>query len=83
MTARALVLTYIALLVLAAASWLFAEMSSGVGVALAIAAAKTILIVLVFMELAEGQPSDRMIALAAAFFVLLMTFGVLADVTLR
>jgi len=83
MTARALILTWLLLVVLAGASWLAATANLGTGLALAIAALKTIAIALVFMELLEGHPSDRMIALAAAFFVLLMTFGVLADVSLR
>jgi hypothetical protein len=83
MTARALVLTYVALVVLAGGSWLTATAGAGTGIALAIAALKTVAIALVFMELASGHPSDRMIALAAVFFVLLMCFGVLADVSLR
>jgi cytochrome c oxidase subunit 4 len=79
MTARALILTYVALVALAAASFLAAN----TGVALAIAVAKAILIALVFMELWRAHASDRMIALAAVFFVLLMCAGALADVTLR
>ncbi len=83
MTARALLLTWLLLVVLAGASWLAATADLGTGIALAIAAIKTIAIALVFMELLGGHASDRMIALAAIFFVLLMTFGVLADVSLR
>jgi cytochrome c oxidase subunit 4 len=79
MSARALVLTYIALVALAAASFL----AENTGLALAIAIVKAILIALVFMELWRAHASDRMIALAAAFFVLLMAAGALADVTMR
>ena len=58
MSARALVLTYIALVVLAAASFL----AENTGVALGIAVVKAILIALVFMELWRAHASDRMIA---------------------
>lgn len=83
MTARSLILTWLTLMVLAAASWLAATADLGTGFALAIATLKTVAIALVFMELLGGHAADRMIALAAVFFVLLMTFGVLADVSLR
>lgn len=83
MTARSLILTWLLLMVLAALSWLAASADLGTGVALLIAAIKTVAIALVFMELLGGHATDRMIALAALFFVLLMCFGVLADVTLR
>jgi caa(3)-type oxidase subunit IV len=79
MSARALVFTYIALVVLAAASFV----AENTGVALGIAVVKAILIALVFMELWRAHASDRMIALAAVFFVLLMAAGALADVTMR
>jgi caa(3)-type oxidase subunit IV len=79
MSARALVLTYIALVVLAAAPFL----AENTGVALGIAVVKAILIALVFMELWRAHASDRMIALAAVFFVLLMAAGALGDVTMR
>ena len=83
MTARSLVLTWLTLMVLAAASWIAASEDLGTGFALAIAGLKTVAITLIFMELLGGHASDRMIALAALFFVVLMTFGVLADVSLR
>jgi hypothetical protein len=83
MTARSLILTWLFLMVLAAVSWLAATADLGIGLALAIGALKTIAIALIFMELLHGHPTDRMIGLAALFFVLLMTFGVLADVSLR
>jgi len=83
MTARSLIVTFVFLIVAAALSWLAATADLGTGVALAIAALKTLAIALVFMELLGGHASDRMIAIAAAFFVLLMCFGALADVTLR
>jgi len=79
MTARALILTYLALVALAAGSFL----AGNEAIALAIAVAKAILIALVFMELWRAHASDRMIAVAAVFFVLLMCAGALADVTMR
>ena len=83
MTARSLILTYVVVIVLAALSWLLASAGTGTAIALLIAALKTIAIALVFMELWHGHASDRMIALAAAFFVLLLCAGALADVSLR
>jgi caa(3)-type oxidase subunit IV len=79
----ALILTFIALIVLAAASWLLADAGTGTGVALAIAATKALLIGLFFMELVCASPVDRTIALVALGFVMLLTLGALADVAYR
>jgi caa(3)-type oxidase subunit IV len=83
MTARALILTYLALMALAAASWLLASAGTGIAIALLIAVVKTLAIALVFMELWHGHASDRMIAITALFFVVLLCAGALADVSLR
>ena len=83
MTARSLILTYVALIVLAGLSWVLADIGTGTAIALLIAALKTVAIALVFMELWHGHASDRMIALLAAFFVLLLCAGALGDVTFR
>jgi caa(3)-type oxidase subunit IV len=83
MTARSLLLTYVALIALAGLSWLLASSGTGVAIALLIAALKTVAIALVFMELWHGHASDRMIAIVAVFFVLLLTSGVLGDVAFR
>jgi caa(3)-type oxidase subunit IV len=79
----ALILTFVALLVLAGASWLLASAGTGTGVAMAIAAAKALLIALFFMELVCASPVDRTIASIALIFVLLLTLGALADVAYR
>ncbi|MBV8757670.1 MAG: hypothetical protein JO257_10355 [Deltaproteobacteria bacterium] len=79
MTARALILTYLLLVALAATSLLVGSTP----VALLIAVAKTLLIALVFMELRHAHASDRIIAVVAAFFVLLLTLGAFADVITR
>jgi caa(3)-type oxidase subunit IV len=78
-----LVLTFAALLALAALSWFAASVGTGTGVALAIASAKAIAIALVFMELSRAHPVDRIIAIAAVSFVALLCAGALADVALR
>jgi len=83
MTARSLILTYAVLIILAGLSWVLASAGTGTAIALLIAALKTIAIALVFMELWHGHASDRMIALLALFFVLLLCAGALADVALR
>jgi len=83
MTARSLVFTYILLVVLAAASWLLADVGGGTALALLIAALKTLAIALVFMELWIGHASDRVIAVVALFFVVLLCAGALADVVTR
>ena len=83
MTGRALILTYLALVVLAAVSWMLMTVGGGVGLALFIAALKTLAIALVFMELWIGHASDRVIAVVALFFVVLLCAGALADVVTR
>ncbi|HVV87110.1 MAG TPA: hypothetical protein VHE35_28920 [Kofleriaceae bacterium] len=79
----ALVLTYLALVALALLSWFAASAGGGPALALAIAAAKVALIALVFMELVAAHAVDRIIAVLAVFFVALLCFGLLADVSLR
>lgn len=79
MTARSLILTYLALVALAATSLLLGDTISS----LLIAVAKTLLIAFVFMELRHAHASDRIIAVVAAFFVLLLTLGTFADVITR
>jgi len=79
MTARSLIITYVLLVALAAASMLLGDTTSS----LLIAVAKTLLIACIFMELRHGHASDRIIAAIAAFFVLLLTLGTFADVITR
>jgi caa(3)-type oxidase subunit IV len=52
-------------------------------VALAIAAAKALLIALFFMELIVGHATDRTVAAIAVLFVVLLTVGMFADVAYR
>lgn len=82
-TGRALILTYVALVVLAALSWLAAAAGTGTAVALVIAAAKALAIALVFMELWRAHATDRIIAAIAVLFVILLCVGALGDVALR
>lgn len=79
MTARSLILTYLALVALAATSMLLGDTISS----LLIAVVKTLLIAAIFMELRHAHASDRIIAVLAAFFVLLLTLGTFADVITR
>ena len=83
MSSRALVLTFAALVALAAISWIAAVLGTGTGVALAIAAVKAALIALVFMELAHAHTADRVIAVVAVLFVVLLCAGSVADVAFR
>jgi hypothetical protein len=79
MTPRLLILTFVGLVALAAASWAIASP----GVSLAIAAAKAVWIALVFMEMRHAHAVPRAIAIIALLFVLLLTFGAWSDTVLR
>jgi caa(3)-type oxidase subunit IV len=78
-----LLLTFVALVVLAAVSWLLSAAGTGTAVALAIASVKALLIALFFMELIVGHATDRTVACIAVLFVVLLTVGMLADVAYR
>lgn len=79
MTALSLIVTYVLLVALAATSMLLGDTTSS----LLIAVVKTVLIAAIFMELRHAHASDRIIAVLAAFFVLLLTLGTFADVITR
>jgi cytochrome c oxidase subunit IV len=55
----------------------------GLVVAFAIASAKAVLVVAFFMHLAGGRPIYRIVFAIAVAFLLLLVFGVLADVGTR
>jgi caa(3)-type oxidase subunit IV len=78
-----LTLTFLALVVLALASWLLASLGAPTIVALGIAAVKAMLIGLVFMELSHAHIVPRTIAIVMILFVALLVSGVLTDVDLR
>lgn len=80
---RALVLTYVGLLVLAAASSIASGAGTGSALALAIAALKALAIAFVFMELARAHAADRIIATVAVLFVVLLCVGAMSDVVFR
>jgi hypothetical protein len=80
---RAIVVAYVSLLALAALSYLAASHDLGTGIALAIAAAKTLVIALVFMELSRAPAVDRAIGVIAIIFVVLLCAGAIVDVDLR
>jgi caa(3)-type oxidase subunit IV len=80
---RALILTYVGLVILAALSWAAAALGTGTAVALAIASLKALGIAVVFMELARAHATDRIIAAIAVLFVVLLCVGAFADVALR
>jgi caa(3)-type oxidase subunit IV len=80
---RLLVATFVGLIALAVISWVAASLGTGAGLAMTIAAAKALAIALVFMELAGAHAVDRVIAVFAVFFVLLLCAGVLGDVAFR
>lgn len=80
---RALIWTFVALVVLAVGSWAASSLGTGTTVALVIAAVKAILIAAIFMELWIAEPVDRIIAIVAVVFVILLCVGTLADVGYR
>jgi caa(3)-type oxidase subunit IV len=80
---RALILTFVVLLVLAGGSWGAAALGTGTAIAISIAALKAIAIALVFMELGRAHDADRAIAAVAVFCVVLLCLGAVADVAFR
>jgi len=82
----ALVLTFVALLVLTVVSWLISAVHLGLAelpLALGIAALKAGLVILFFMHLIEEEMSTTLAVLAAIFFVLLLATFVAAEVATR
>ena len=82
-SARLLILTYVGLVALAALSWLATDFVSSSVLSIGIAVAKALLIALVFMELMRAHATDRIIAIIAVGFVVLLCVGAVADVGLR
>ena len=83
---RALVLTFVALLVLTVVSWLVSGLDLGradVLVALAIASAKACLVVIFFMHLLEETTSTVLALLSGVFFVSLLAAFVAVEVATR
>src|SRR5260221_11223265 len=77
---------WLALLALTGLSWLLSLAhlgSTDIAVALVIASAKTLLVMLFFMHLAEERFSIVMIPVAALFFVLLLIGLTVTDVATR
>ena len=77
---------WVLLLLLTAATFLLARMhlgAWGTPVAIAIALVKSSLVALFFMHLWDSQGANRMVLVVACIFVLLLTAGVLSDVTTR
>lgn len=73
-------LTWLALVALATLSLL---VSSGPGLALAIATVKAVLVATVFMHLAKDRATHRIALILAVVFVAILILGVLADVGTR
>jgi caa(3)-type oxidase subunit IV len=80
-TAATYVIVWVALVVLATIA-LFAS-RSGLAIAMVIGAAKAILVAAYFMHLAHGEPTHRMAFIIAIGFIMLLVFGVIADVGTR
>jgi len=83
---RALWFAFLALLVLTAASWAGAHLPLGRlhgPFALAIAAAKALVVALVFMELKHADFVPRFVAVVTLLFIALMCSGVVADAVWR
>jgi caa(3)-type oxidase subunit IV len=83
---RRLLLTLISLIVLTLASFGLAQLpTAGFGpvIAFAIAATKAVLVLTVFMELAETSATSRLAILIALGLIVLLTAGALTDVALR
>jgi cytochrome c oxidase subunit 4 len=85
-SARSLLLTWVALVALAAASFGLSHASVGrVGVALAlgIALAKAALVATVFMELAHQRFTNRLVLVTAVALIVLLGALMVADVLTR
>jgi caa(3)-type oxidase subunit IV len=80
---KALVLTFVGLVVLATASWIASSLGAPTAVSLVIAGVKAVMIALIFMELREAHPVPRTIAVVMVLFVALLIAGTLTDVDLR
>lgn len=78
-----LVLTFLLLVALAAGSWIAASFHIPTAVTLAIAAVKALAIAYVFMELGRAQATDKIMAVVAVLFVVLLCAGSVADVAFR
>jgi hypothetical protein len=79
----ALVLTFALLVVLAAGSWIAVAFHVPTAVTLAIAGVKALAIGYVFMELGRAQATDKIMAVIAVLFVILLCVGSVADVAFR
>jgi caa(3)-type oxidase subunit IV len=85
-SARALTAAFVALVVLAAASFALSYADLGryaMAVALLVAAAKGALVLAVFMELAHEPPSSRLAVVAAGSLLVILVALVFADVATR
>lgn len=83
---RALILTFVALILLTALSWFVSDLSLGeaeILVALAIASIKTILVTTFFMHLFEESIGPRLALVSGVFFVGLLATFVAAEVATR
>ena len=86
MTGRGYVVTWVALLALAAASLGLSFVPLGVwafAVAMAIAVVKALLVVLFFMHVIHARTSVRLLLLAATTFIALLVALMVADVRTR
>lgn len=80
------VLTWLALLVLTAVSFLAEHLPLGAAhtsVALGIAMVKTVLVLTIFMHLLEEKFSTRVVAVLNFAFVVILCLGIAADVGAR
>jgi cytochrome c oxidase subunit 4 len=86
LTARALLVAWLALMVLAVGSFMlsFAHLGRlGLPAALLIAMVKAVIVVTVFMELAVEKPAVRLTLIASVAFLALLVAFVLADLATR
>ena len=84
--ARALLLAFLALLVLTSASWVGAHLPLGElhsVFALGIAACKALVVAVVFMELKHADFVPRFVAALTLLFIALMCSGIVADALWR
>jgi cytochrome c oxidase subunit 4 len=85
-SAMTYVVTWAVLVVLAAATYLLARADLGalqLPAAMAIAMAKAVLVVLIFMHLLEHGPANRIFFLVAFLFIVLLVALTTADVATR
>jgi caa(3)-type oxidase subunit IV len=82
----AIVMSWIALVLLTALSWAASVVDAGrvdAVIAIGIASIKGVVVVFVFMHLLESRFATRMVALVSVLFIVILVLGIVGDVSQR